>query len=544
MRPRITSGSRGPNDARRGYRLATTLLAVLAGLVLVLACSNVAGLLLARSGVRRGEVTMRRALGAGRQRVVGQLLVEALLLSVLAEALGLVLAWVGLDLFLVLQPGVGELQLGLDGRAFMVASVLSAGTAMLFGLAPALHATRGDLASSLKRSEKGRATPRGGLRAGLLVGQIAVSVVLLFGAAQFLGTLRNLAEVDVGFDQDGVLMFRVDPRLSQYEANRVPSLYRSLHEAYLQIPGVESATFGRHALLTGNRRTGSVAVGGPEESEPETTLIGVVGPTFFETMRIPILMGRPFALGDNELAPQVAMVNESFARLRMAGQDPVGRTLTMGARSMEIVGVARDARYYSVREAPEPTVYVPFLQAERGQGSFMLRTSRDPLAWVGRVREVTRSLDPTLSLFDITTQREAAATALGEERVLATMTTVFAVLALFLAAIGVYGVMTYATSQRTPEIGLRLALGAESGSILWLVSRPTIAWVLLGTAIGLGAALVGSRFFSRLLYGLSAMDLRSVVAAVTVIAAAALVAAYVPATRARRLSALDALRSE
>ncbi|MGE0160627.1 MAG: ADOP family duplicated permease [Gemmatimonadales bacterium] len=544
LRPHIASGARGPDDGRRNYRLPTALLGVLAGLVLILACSNVAGLLLARAGARRGEVTMRLALGAGRRRVVTQLLIEALLLAGMAGVLGLALAWVGQDLLLVLQPGVRELELGLDARALMVATALTAATAVLFGLAPAAYATRGDLATSLKHAGKGRATPRGSLRTGLLIGQIAVSVMLLFGAAQFLGTLRNLQEVDVGFDQDGVLTFRVDPRLSQYEPALVPSLYRSLQEAYAQTPGIESATFGRHALLTGGRRTGSVAVGDQGESEPATTLIGVVGPDFFETMRIPVRMGRPFVRADDELGPPVAMVNESFVRTRMAGRSPVGRTLTMGTRTMEIVGVAGDARYYSVREAPEPTVYVPFLQTERGQAGFMLRTSGDPLALVSQIREVTRRLDPTLSLFDVTTQREAAAMALGEERVLATMTTVFAALALFLAAIGVYGVMTYATSRRTAEIGLRLALGAESGSILWLVSRPTIMWVVLGTAVGLGGALAGGRFFSRLLFGLSAADPRSVLTAVTVISVAALVAAYVPARRARRMSALEALRSD
>jgi predicted permease len=544
MRPRIASGARGPNDSRRNYRLATTLLGVLAGLVLVLACSNVAGLLLARAGVRRGEVTMRLALGAGRRRVVAQLLVEALLLAGMGEALGLALAWVGQDVFLVLQPGVGELQLGLDGRAFMVATALSVGTAVVFGLAPALHVTRYDLASSLKGSEKGRAAPRATLRAGLLVGQIAVTVMLLFGSAQFVGSLRNLAEVDAGFDQDGLLLFRVDPRLSQYDDGRVPSLYRTLYDAYRETPGIESATFARHMMLTGGRRTGSVSVGGRGESDPMTTLIGPVGPSFFETVRIPIVAGRSFGTADDETAPAVALVNESFVRMRMAGRNPLGGTVTMGTRTMEIVGVAGDSRYYSVREAPEPTLYVPFLQIERGQAGFMLRTSADPLALVDQVREVTRRIDSTLSMFEVTTQRAAAASTLGEERLLATMTTAFAALALFLAAIGVYGVMTYAASRRTSEIGLRLALGAKERSILWLISRSTVALVLAGTAIGLGGSFVGSRYFDRLLYGFSTTDPRSALLSVTVIAFAAFVAAYVPAHRARRMSALDALRSE
>lgn len=545
LRPSVVSGARGPHDERRGYRLATSLLAALAALVLLLACTNVAGLLLSRATARRGEITMRLALGAGRRRVLGQLLTEALVLAVLAEGLGLLLARWGTDLLLILRPATSRLDLQIDGHGLAVATALAGSTALLFGLAPALSATRGRLSESLKRAHTAtRGRPRARLRSALLVVQISVSVVLVFGSALFVGTLRNLRATDVGFDQDHLLLFRVDPRLSQYDGERVPVLYRELQRAYLAVPGVEAVSFSRHALLTGSRRSSTVAVVGHQETQATLALVNPVGPDFFETMRIPLVMGRALGLEDDERGPAVAVVNESFARTRLPGQLAVGRRVRVSRREWEIVGVAADAKYDDVRAAAAPTVYLSFLQSETGQAGFILRAATDPLTLVSPVREVTRRIDPTLSVFDIVTQRAAAEARFGEERVLATMTTAFALLALFLAAIGVYGVMSFATSRRTGEIGLRVALGASGFDVLWLVARSTFGLVVLGVAIGLGASLLGSSYFTGLLYGITSTDLGSMAVAVGVISAAALLAAYVPANRARRISPLEALRHE
>ena len=544
LRASVASGARGPYNARRDYALAVTLLSVLAGLVLLLACTNVASLLLTRASARRAEITMRLALGAGRRRVLSQLVTEAMLLAVMAEALGLGLAMWGKDLLLVLRPDTAALDLGLDSRAFMVATLLAVSTALLFGLVPGLYATRGRLAESMKaaqRSTRGRRAP---FRGALMAGQIAISVALIFGSTLFLGTLRNLRTVDAGFDQDELLLFRVDPRLSQYQGDQVPSLYRSLQEGYAAIPNVEAVSFSRHGLLNGGRRTSRITLADQPDAPSPVVLMGLVGPGYFETMSIGLVRGRRVTAQDDERAPFVAVVNQAFARTMMPNVDPLGRRLTVSGQDWEIVGIVADARYYSIREPVEPTVYLPFLQAERGQAGFVLRSSTDPAALASAIREVTRSVDPTLSLFDITTQRDAAAASLGEEPVLATLTTAFAGLALFLAAIGVYAVMSQATSQRTGEIGVRLAMGARARNILWLIARPTIGIVCVGTAVGLAGALVGSRYFSTLLFGLTATDPRVIVLSVVVIASAAFVAAYAPANRARRISALEALRHE
>jgi predicted permease len=488
---------------------------------------------------------MRLALGAGRRRVVRQLLTEALLLTVMAEGLGIALAMWGKDLLLVLRPGTASLDLGLDTRALAVVTLLAVSTALLFGLAPALYATKGELAESLKAAQRSLPGRRGApLRGALMVGQIAISTALLFGSVLFLSTLRNLRAVNVGFDQDRVLLFRIDPRLSQYEGEQVPALYRSLQEGYRAIPTVEAASFARHALLTGSRRTSPVSLADESDAAPRITLIGPVGPGFLEALHMPLLRGRTFTAQDDEAAPSVAVVNEAFARSMSPSRDPLGRSLRIGSRDWEIVGVAADARYYSVREPVEPTVYLPFLQGERGQAGFVLRASGDPAALASAVREVTRRIAPTVSVFEITTQRDASAATLGEERVLATMTTSFAVLALLLASIGVYGVMSHATSRRTGEIGLRLAIGARSGDILWLIARPTVGIVCLGLGVGLAMALAGSRYVERLLFGMSGTDPAAILLTVGVIVSAAAVAGYVPAARARRVSALEALRHE
>jgi predicted permease len=541
----LASGSRGPNDERRDYRLPLTLLTIVAGLVLLIACANAANLLLTRAAARQREITMRLALGASRRRLIKQLLVESLVLVFVAEALGLLLAFWGKDLLLILRPDTAGLRLALDGRALAVATVLSAATALLFGLAPALRATRIDVAGSLKASSIGI---RGGSRAligrGLIVAQIAMSVVLLVGAALFVRTLHNLRAVDVGFDQDRLLLFRVDPRLSRYEPARVPDLYRELERRLGAIPGVRGVTYTRHPQLTGGLRSSTITVVGRAVNDKGAVPINLVGPTFFETMRLPIIAGRAFDARDDERGPRVAIVNQTFARSRFPGESPIGRRLGYSGTEAEIVGVAADAKYHSVRQGAEPTLYVSYLQYDRGQASFALRTDGDPLALLPAVRASVRGIDPTLSIFEVQTQRAAVDATLGEERLLATMATAFGALALVLACIGVYGVLSYATTRRTGEIGLRIALGASGRSILWLVTRRTAALVALGVGIGLVAGVQGARLFARLLYGLTPADPLSILAAVGVITLVALGAAFVPANRARRVSPLVALRVE
>lgn len=541
----VVSGARGLNGERSDYQLATLLLTTLALLVLLLASTNVAGLLLSRAVARRREITVRLTLGASRRRILVQLLTETLVLVVIAEALGLLLALSAKNLLHTLRPSAAALDFVIGGKGFVVATLVALLTVLICGLMPAIHATRITLAQNLKSASL--STHGGGqvgLRAALLVGQISISVVLLFGSTLFLRTLRNLNATDAGFDQDRVLLFRIDPRLSRYGGESVPRLYRELQEAYAGLPGVVSVSFARHALLTGGRRASGVLVVGEEEGEETGALVNPVGPAFFETLRIPLRAGRSIQVRDDERSRGVAVVNEAFVREKLGGEEALGRTLRMSGVDWEIVGVASDAQYHSLREPPEPTVYLPFLHSERGQASFAIRTAGEPSLLAGPVRRATRQIDPSLSIFDIATQREAVAATLGQERVLATTTSAFGLLALVLAMIGVYGVVSYVTTQRTGEIGLRMALGATGRGILWLVARRTLVLLAAGIVIGGAVATITSRYFSELLYGLAPGDAGSLLLVTGIVATTAVAAICVPANRARRVSPLEALRQE
>ena len=540
----LAAGSRGPNDERRDYRLSLTLLTILAGLVLLIACTNAANLLLTRAAVRRREIDMRLALGASRGRLVRQLLTESFLLALIAGAIGLLLAFWAKDLLLILRPSAPGLRLALDLRVLTAATVLSVATALLFGLAPALRATRRSPNGAIRAASL---TVRGPSHAlvgrGLIVVQIAMSLVLLLGAALFLRTLHNLRSVDVGFEQNQLLLFRIDPRLSRYDTARIPDLYRELHRELSAVPGVSAVTFSRHGLLTGSRRSNAVAIVGQQrDDEARVALINPVGPAFFETMRLRLVAGRAFDMRDDERRAPVAIVNEAFAQSRFEGESPLGQRIRYANTEAEIVGIAADARYYSVRQTVEPTVYVPFLQGERGQASFALRTEADPPSVSSSVRAALRAIDPTLSIFELRTQRAAVEATLGEERLLASASAGFGALALVLACIGVYGILAYSTAQRTGEIGLRIALGARGPSILWLVTRRTVTLVALGIGVGLVAGVQGAKIVASLLYGLAPADPLSILAAAGLIAIVALIAAWVPANRARRVSPLVALR--
>ena len=544
-RLQVRSGSRGLNDERDDYRRPVTLLSIVCALVLLIACANVANLLLARSSARRREVAVRLALGGSRARIVAQLLVESLVLVLCAEVFGIVLAYWGKGVLLTLRPGNESLQLALNLRVLTGATALAVATALLFGLAPALRATRVDVAESLKEGARNIQTgSRSLLSRALIVAQIAMSVVLLVNAALFLRTLHNLRAIDAGFDQEQLLLFRIDPRLSRYDLASSPALYRRLEERLSQIAGVRGVSFSRHGQLAGGRRSDDVGVVGRPVAEDRNVAINLVSPGFFSTMQLPMVRGRAFTARDHERAPRVAIVNESFARTFFPNENPLGRRLRQGDSELEIVGVARDAKYYSLRQATEPILYVSYYQHDLGQASFALRTDGDPLTVAPAVRQAIREVDQTLSIFEVRTQRAAVDATLGQERLFAKLSTLFGALALVLSCIGVYGVMAYITARRTSEIGIRLALGAAGRSIVWLVMRRTVMLVGLGIAIGIAGAIGGARLFASLLYDLSTTDPLSLIGAVTIIAAVALIAALVPANRARHVSPIIALRNE
>ena len=539
----LVPGAHGPNDERRDYRRPLLVLTLAAGLVLIIACTNAAILLLTRGTVREKEITVRVALGASRSRIVRQLLVEGVLLVMAAGALGSGLAVWGRSLLLTLRPDTANLEVPFDLRVLAVAILLSAVTALMFGLVPALRAARVDVAAELKSSSRTiRRGARSFLTRSLIVAQIAMSVVLLVSAALLLGTLRRLDDVNVGFDAERLLLFRVDPRLSGYDGARVVALYRELHDRLATLPGVAGVTSSRHPQLSGGSRSNTVSVLGQDERNAHRVLVNPVGRDYFQTMRLPVISGRPFRPEDDERVGLVAIVSEKLAQQLFPGENPVGRRLRFNGAEPEIVGVAADAKYYSVRQEIEPVLYIAFLQTERGQASFALRTEGDPLAIVPLVRQAVREVDPNLPLFEIRTQRDAIHATLGAERLLARLATAFGVLALALACVGIYALASYATAQRTGEIGIRLALGAPASSILWLVTRGMVVLIAIGAAIGLVTAVAASRTFAELLYGLTPTDPLTLVAVVAVVAAVALVAVLAPANRAKRVSPLVAIR--
>ncbi|HEV8485532.1 MAG TPA: ABC transporter permease [Blastocatellia bacterium] len=549
-RLRIGSGSQGLNESRSTYSQPLMLLMVVVGLVLLIACANVANLLLARAALRTKEIAVRLAIGAGRWRLVRQLLTESMLLSLMGGVLGVFFAYWGKDTLLALRPwGGGELAIDprLDLRVLGFTTAVSVITGILFGLAPALRATRVDLTPALKDSSR---NVSGGSHSVigkmLIVVQAGMSVMLLIGAGLFLRTLNNLEVVDVGFNRESLLLFRVDPKLSGYKGPQILSLYQRMIEHIQSVPGVRSATISRHPLLSGSRRSTTLSIPGytPEGGRGEEVLVNVVAENFFDTMEMPLLLGRCLSERDDQQTPKVAVINQTMAQ-RYFGQDnPIGRTLSDGPTQIEIIGVVRDAKYTGFRQDTRPTIYTPYLQGSGEQMSFAVRTAGDPTLLAGPVRDAVRDVDQNLPMFDVRTQNQQAERSLAQERLFATLSSFFSVIALLLASIGLYGVMSHAAARRTNEIGIRMALGARAWHVTSLVVRETLVLVLVGTAVGLAAALAATGLITSMLFGLTQHDPPTISFAVLLMISAAALAAYLPARRASRVDPLIALRYE
>jgi predicted permease len=544
-RLRVSPGDRGLEDGRASLGRSLLIMSSVVALVLLIACANVANLLLTRATTRHREISVRLALGAERARIVKQLLVESLVIVAIAEAFGFLVAHWGANLLRRLTPEGRMLDLSLDLGVFAVTTIVAVSTALLFGLAPALRATRVDVADGLKDAA-GRLRDTGSslFARGLVVVQIGMSVVLLVYGALFARSLYNLRTVDVGFNLEHLLLFRVDPRLSNYNDSTIPPLYARLLAELSAIPGAKGVTLTRHPQLSGSRRTQDVNVIGRPPLADNEVAVNLVGPRFFETMELPIRVGRALDARDDRRSSHVTVVNESFVRRFLGSDAAIGRRLTSGDDELEIVGVARDAKYFSVRSDNGPIIYVPYAQHDQGQANITIRTSGDMAATLTSVRAVVRRVDKTLSMFDVRTQMQALDDSLAEERLFAMLSLVFGGLAITLACIGVYGVISYSTARRTGEIGLRLALGASGRDIVWLVMRRTVVLVVIGVTLGILAGFEGARVFETLLFELSPTDPASIIIAAALIALVAFVAAYVPADRARRVSPLVALRHE
>lgn len=548
----VSSGSQGLHELRTEYSKSLTILLGLVAMVLLIACANVANLQLSRAAARRREVALRIALGANRFRLVRQMLTESLLLSVLGGSVGLIFAYWGKDVLLSLRPWGGDelaLDLKIDLRVLGFTLGLSIFTGVLFGLAPALRSTRIDLTPSLRESSQhhqGRATSL--LIKSLIVAQVSMSFVLLIGAGLFLRTLRNLEAVDVGFNRENLLLFRVDPRLSGYRGPQIANLYKQITERIEAVPGVRSAAISRHPLLSGSRRSSNIFVDGPANQTTDAAFINLVSDRFFETMEIPLLMGRGFNARDDERAPKVAVINQTLARKYFGDDNPLGRRFSFGSEAseekIEIVGIVRDAKYTSLREQIQPTLYTPYLQENPGQMNYAIRVTGDARALTPAVREAVRDVDSNLPLFDLKTQSQRSDESFRTERLFATLSSFFSLVATVLACIGLYGVMSYGVGRRTNEIGIRMALGATAPRVTRMVMREAMLVVVIGIVIGVGAAVATTRLIASMLFGLAPNDPLTIAVAALMMILVGSFAGYLPARRAARVDPMIALRYE
>ena len=556
----VAAGSQGEMTSRNGFATPLLLLMGIVALVLLITCANVANLLLVRASGRKKEIAVRLALGASRGRLIQQLLTESLVLATAGGALGVLFAlWIKNGLLLVTEWGGREmaaLEPRLDLRVLAFTLGLSLLTGLIFGILPSLRATRFDLTPGLKETGNSSSTiARSWLSKSLVVVQVSVSVLLLIGAGLLIRTLRNLQHVETGFNANNLLLFNVDPSLIGYKDDRLTKLYEQMSARLEAVPGVQSATFSRMALLSFGSRTSSVYISGvlgpdgrPLESEAK---VHNVRENFLQAMEIPLLLGRDLTAQDDARAPQVAVVNQTFARTHFGEENPIGKRFGFDQDApggIEIVGVARDAKYTSQRDEIQPTVYQSWKQSGPLLGATVeVRTVGDPAAYVAGVREAMREADGNLPLDNIRTQIEQANQTLAMERMFAKLLTLFGVIAQALAAVGLYGVMAFTVAQRTHEIGIRMALGANRGNVLRMILRQGMALTLIGVAAGLGAAYFVTKYLeslTSLLFGVEARDPWTFAAISVLLLVVTLIACLVPARRATRVDPLVALRYE
>jgi predicted permease len=554
----LTPAATGLSSLRREFSTPLFVLMLVVGVVLLIACANVASLVLARSAARTAEFSMRLALGAGGWRVIRQLLIESLVLAGIGGACGLALArWATGALTTFMSSGRTPIVLDLEPEPRILAFTagVSLLTGVLCGLAPALRARRVDVIAGLRPQLRGAGGTHW-LRPGraLVVFQVALCLGLLFAAGLFVRSLRNIDAQDAGFDRGQVLMMRIEPRGSDQRnvdgvSQRLDQVYRDLIRRVESLPGVRSATLAHFAPTSEVQFSGRIQA---PSGEMRTVGQLMVYPRYFETMGIALRAGRDLDerdLGDE--ARQVAVVNEAFVRQIMNGENPVGRRFPeFPAGSREIIGVVEDSKYASLRTDTPPLMYLPFLQTNTGRGQMTLhvRTSTGGPGVVPRLREEVQRIDASTPLFPIYTLAEQMDAVLSRERLVAALSTLFGVLALVLAAVGLYGLMAFSVVGRTGEIGIRMALGAERRSVVRLVMREALRLIGFGVAIGTPAALmagwVSASRLSGLVFGLSTTDRLTMGGAVALLAVVAAVAAYLPAARAARIDPMIALRSE
>jgi predicted permease len=552
----VLPAANGKSYTRETFSKPLLVLMCIVALVLLIACANVANLLVARATARQKEIAVRLALGASRGRIVSQLLVESLLLSLTGGIVGIVLAvWIDRTLIGFLPQGTTPLTISSmpDGRILLFALGVTLATGLLFGLVPALQATRPELAGTLK-DQAGAVVGSGSVkvRKVLVVAQVTLSLILLIAAGLFIRSLSNLKDLDPGFRTKNLLSFNVAPPLNGYKKERSLQFYRELSDAMSTMPGVKSASLAIMPVLQGDEWDSTVAVEGYSAKAGEwiDPHMNFVSPGHFKTMDVPILVGRDFDARDDTKSMKVAIVNEKFANKYLGGVNAIGRHIGMGGdpgtkTDITIVGVVRDTKYESMRDEMPIEVFRPYRQMDFVTGmNAYVRTDGNPDELFPTLRRKVQELDANVPVTDMRTLEKQLEISLVTERLVASLSTAFALLATLLAGIGLYGVMAYTVARRTREIGIRMALGAFSGNVIWLVMREVLLLLAIGMAIGLPTAWALSRFVQAQLYGMTPNDPSTVALAVVGIAAVATLAGFVPARKATRVDPMRALRWE
>ena len=570
--PQVTlvSAQTGLSGTRTRYTDPLYVLMLAVGIILLIACANVAGLMLARAAARQKEMAVRLALGAGRARIVRQLLTESVMLSVLGGGLGILFAYWGARAIVSFVSSNQTRPLGfatgVDLRVLGFTAAVSLCTGIIFGVAPAFRSARVNLTPALKAGDGGSAGSgsAGGkwfsIGNALVVTQVALAIVVLVGAGLLVRTLQNLRSVDMGFDAHNILIFGIDPTLAGYKGAQAESLYRDLQGRLAETPGVKSASYSMLPLLSNGLMISMFHwPGTPQDQTAEADTLDV-GPNFFETLHIPLLAGRGFSAADFELAaanggdkataaPTPVIVNQAFTQKYLGKENPIGKVFGDAPEGpfggpnpgYEIVGVVRDAKYNELRREIHPMMYTPH---HVGVATFEIRTAADPQALLPAIREVVGQVNADLPLFNVTTQSVQIDRLLFQERLVARLAGFFGVLALVLACIGLYGLLSYEVSRRTREIGIRMALGAQPESVLRLVLRQGIALAIVGAALGIGVALGVMRYLASMLFNVRASDPLTMIAAAGLLVLVALAACHIPARRATRVDPMVALRYE
>ena len=554
----LEDGARGQSSVDGEARTPLVMLLSVTGLVLLIACANIANLLLARAAARSNEMAIRLSIGARRNQLIGQLLTESLVLAVCGGIAGLVVARWTLDAILAMLPAeaASTLQVDIDGTVLAFAAAVTVATGLLFGIFPAWHSTRPDLLPTLK----GQAGQPGGgrsaqwFRASLATAQIAISMALLACAGLFTKSLLNVSRVDLGIDIEHVITFRVSPELNGYTPERSKQLFERIEDELAALPGVLSVTAARVPALTGSNWGNSVSVQG-FEAGPDTDVnsrVNLVAPDYFKTMGIPLLSGRDFTRMDRADAPKVVIVNEAFAKKFNLGRDAVGKRMaTSGAPDAkldtEIIGLVKDAKYSEVKQIVPPVYYQAYRQDPRiGAISFYLRTSSNPDATLQTINRTMAAIDPNLPVDNLLTMPQQVRENVFLDRLLTTLSAGFAILATILASVGLYGVLAYTVAQRTREIGLRMALGAAPGRVRVMVLRQVAVMTAIGGTIGLLAAVWAGRAArsNDILYQMEGYDPIVLATSGVLLAIIALAAGFIPAHRASKVDPMLALRYE